>query len=38
MQHFKDFVRTQVSNAQRKLEDLLILHPDEQREEMGIAF
>jgi hypothetical protein len=38
MQHFKDFVRAQVSNAQTKLEGLLMLHPDEKREEMGIAF
>lgn len=38
MQHFRDFVRAQVSNAQMKFEELLILHPEEKREEMGIAF
>jgi hypothetical protein len=35
---FRDFVRDQVVKAQAKLEGLLLLHPIEHREELGIEF
>jgi hypothetical protein len=38
MDQFKRFVRVQVQKAQVQLEDLLLLHSDEKREDMGIAF
>lgn len=38
MEQFKDFVRAQVQEAQVQLEELILLHPNEKREDMGIAF
>jgi hypothetical protein len=35
---FRDFVRDQVVKAQAELEGLLLLHPTEHREELGIEF
>ena len=38
MADLRDFVRKQVGNAQKALEELLLLHPDERREDLRVAF
>lgn len=38
MEQFKRFVRTQVEQAQIQLEHLLLLHSEQEREDMGLAF
>jgi hypothetical protein len=38
MEQFKHFVRAQVQETQAQLDELLLIHPDEKREDMGIAF
>ena len=38
IKHFKGFVRDQVAKAQGQLEELLLLHPEESREDLGIDF
>lgn len=35
---FRDFIAGQVEASQKQLEDLLLLHPVEQREDLGIGF
>jgi len=38
MEAFKDFAPDQVLNVQTQLEDLLLLHPNKTREDLGIGF
>ena len=38
MDSFHDFVKSQVVAAQHQLEELLLLHPEEEREDVGIDF
>lgn len=38
MDCFRGFVRAQVAAAQAQLGDLLLLHPDERREDLGVEF
>jgi len=38
MDAFRDFVRDQVYKVQGQLEQLLLLHPMEKREDLGVEF
>jgi hypothetical protein len=38
MEKFRDFARDQVNSAQTQLEDLLMLHPNESRKDLGVEF
>jgi hypothetical protein len=38
IQSFQDFARDQVVKAQAQLEQLLMLHPDESRDDLGVGF
>ena len=38
MEAFREFTRSQVARAQTQLEDLLLLHPDKRRDDLGIEF
>ena len=38
MLRLRDFVRIEVHKAQTQLEELLLLHPDESREDLGVDF
>jgi hypothetical protein len=38
MQLFRDFARDQVGKAQAQLERLLMLHPNENRNDLGLEF
>jgi hypothetical protein len=38
MDAFRDFVRDQVFKVQGRLEELLLLHPMENQEDLGVGF